>query len=55
MKKRLSESKAITILNKNGAEIKNKVIIAKEGVKGLTACSAIDYLCNFCGYIARVG
>jgi alkyl hydroperoxide reductase subunit AhpF len=28
----------------------SKTIIVKNGLKGLKACSALDYLANFCGY-----
>lgn len=55
MKKKLSESLAISILSKQGVEIRGRVIIAKEGVKGLSGCSAMDYLHNYHNFILRVG
>ena len=50
-----TEAKALSVLSKNGVEVRSKVIIAKNGVKGLQACSAMDYLSNYCGYISRIG
>lgn len=55
MKKRLSESLALSILSKHGIDVKNKVIIAKNGVRGLSACSAMDYLHNYCNYVLNIG
>lgn len=53
---KFTESQALSILSKNGGiEVRSKVIIAKNGVKGLTACAAMDYLSNYCGYILRLG
>lgn len=53
--KNLTETKALSILSKSGVEVRSKVVIAKDGVNGLSACSALDYLKNYCGYIVRVG
>ena len=51
----LTEAKALSILSKNGGiEVRSKVVIAKNGVKGLSACSAMDFLSNYCGYILRL-
>lgn len=52
--KKWTETSAISTLNKNGAEVRNKVIIGGNGLKGLTSCSALDYLVNHCGYVSRL-
>lgn len=35
---------------KGNVEIKERVIIVRGGLSGLTACGAVDYLKNHCGY-----
>lgn len=52
--KNWTESKAISVLTSNGAEVRGKTIIAKSGLRGLTACSAFDFLRNHCGYISNL-
>jgi len=52
MKKQWTKETALTVLNASGAEIKGKVIRFPNGLKGLTGCSALDYLVNYCGYIS---
>jgi hypothetical protein len=52
--RKFTESQAISILTSNGAEIRGKAIIVKNGVKGLTACAALDYLKNNCGYVVNL-
>lgn len=48
MKHTWTQNDAISAL-KSGAEINGKVI-AVTGLVGLTACSALDYLRNHCGF-----
>jgi hypothetical protein len=48
--KKWTENKAVSQLISSGVEIREKVIIAKGGFKGLSCCSALDFLCNHCGY-----
>ncbi len=50
MKKKWNEEIATSLLKSNGAEIKSKFILVKNGLNGLSACSALDYLKNHCGY-----
>jgi len=50
MKRKWEESTAVAYLKSKGIEITNKKIIAKNGLGGLTACSARDYLVNYCNY-----
>ena len=45
-----TENTAVSFLNKNGAEVRGKVVLSNNGLKGLTACSALDFLVNHCGY-----
>lgn len=49
-----TEQQALRLVNEaKGIEIKGKFIIRAsnfEGFKGLTTCSAYDYLVNHCGY-----
>lgn len=45
-----SESQAVSVVNSNGGETRGKSIVSKGGLKGLTACSAYDFLVNHCGY-----
>ena len=52
--KNLTESKAVSILTANGGEVRGKIVTSKNGLKGLSACSALDYLCNHCNYIANL-
>jgi hypothetical protein len=49
-----TESQAIHVLNFNGAEVRGKIITAKYGLRGLTSCSALDYLVIHCGYKANI-
>jgi hypothetical protein len=49
-----TESQAISTVNSNGAEVRGKVILAKSGLKGLKACSALDFLTIHCGYTANL-
>lgn len=48
MKHTWTQNAAISAL-KSGAEINGKVITVT-GLVGLTACSALDYLRNHCGF-----
>jgi len=52
--KKFTESQAVSLVTSSGGEISGKRIILKKevGLKGLTACSAMDYLINHCGYRA---
>ena len=50
MRRRWTENGAISMLNANGAEVKKKFIVIRNGLKGLSACSALDFLKNHCGY-----
>lgn len=52
--KKWTENGAVSIVTSNGGEISGKLIRAKNGFKGLAACSALDYLCNYCGYKANI-
>lgn len=49
-----TESKALSILSSQGADIKDKLIISKGGFRGLTACAALDFLTLHCGYRANL-
>jgi len=49
--KNWTENTAMDFLSTRGIKFNtNKVLIALEGFKGLTSCSARDYLVNHCGY-----
>jgi len=50
MKRKWTQETALAVITTNGAEIKGKFIIFKNGLKGLTGCSALDYLVNHCDY-----
>ena len=50
MKRKWTQETALATLNTSGVEIKSKFIIFKSGLKGLTMCSALDYLVNYCSY-----
>jgi hypothetical protein len=51
MKKEWSLTKALqAIENCKGVEINGKTIIAKEGLQGLKACSALSYLTKVWNY-----
>jgi hypothetical protein len=52
--KNWSESTAVNFLNKNGVEVRGKTIISRNGLKGLTSCSALDFLVNHCGYTSSL-
>lgn len=49
-----NESSAISFLTSRGADVRGKTIISKGGLKGLTSCSARDYLVNYCGYTSSL-
>jgi hypothetical protein len=49
MKKVWTEAKALKALGLN-VTVEGKVIKAKEGLFGLTACGACDFLVNHCKY-----
>jgi hypothetical protein len=51
--KKFTESQAVSIFNSGGGEVSGKRLIIKRdvGLKGLAACSAMDYLLNHCGYV----
>ena len=48
--KKWTEVQARKILQSNGAMFKGKTILSKNGLNGLSTCSALDYLVNYCGY-----
>lgn len=48
--KKWTKNKAVQVVNLNGGVIDNKVIISVNGFRGLTTCSAYDFLVNYCGY-----
>lgn len=50
MKRKWTIKGAIRELQKDNITIKNKIIIVKEGLKGLKKCSAYDFLTIHCGY-----
>jgi hypothetical protein len=52
--KKWNETSAKSVLSRvNGVDfVGTKSISVKYGLNGLTACSALDYLKNHCGYIA---
>lgn len=50
MKRNWSENSAKLYLLKTKADIDGKLIKTQGGFDGLTACSAADYLVNYCGY-----
>lgn len=50
MKKDLTETKALQIITSAGGRADGKLIIVEEGLTGLKACGALDYLVNKCGY-----
>jgi hypothetical protein len=45
-----TESKALQIVSASGARVDSKVVIVEEGLSGLKACGALDFLVNKCGY-----
>ena len=49
-----TENTAVSFLNKSGAEVRGKTIIGRNGLKGLTSCSALDFLVNHCGYTSSL-
>lgn len=51
-KRKWSEQSALKWLDRNSSvEIKSNVIQTREGgLRGLTSCSAYDYLKNYCNY-----
>jgi hypothetical protein len=55
--KKWTENEAKSVLMKSGdvRQTSPKTMVIRGGVKGLTACSAMDYLKNYCGYNILVG
>ena len=53
MRRIWTESSALSVVNKGDVEIRGRrIVIGKRGLSGLTACGALDYLVNYCGYFA---
>lgn len=52
--KKFTESQATSIVTMNGGEVRGKIITSKNGLKGLKTCAALDFLCNYCGYMANL-
>jgi len=52
--KKFTEGKAVSIITSNGGDVRGKIILTKNGFKGLKACAALDYLVNHCGYKANI-
>lgn len=56
MKRKWTELSARLYLERHNdnVEVRGKIIIIKApgGFKGLTSCSALDYLVNHCGYMS---
>ncbi len=50
-KRKWTQETAVSYLSATGAEVRGKVITFSKGLKGLTSCSAVDYLVGHCGYI----
>lgn len=52
MKRKWTELSARLYLERHNdnVEVKGKTIKAPGGFSGLTSCSALDYLVNYCGY-----
>lgn len=50
MSRKWTENSAVAFLLSRGISIKNKIIISEDGLRGLSSCSARDYLVNYCGY-----
>jgi len=48
--KNYTETKALQIVTSSGGRVDGKLIIVEEGLTGLRACGAMDYLVNKCGY-----
>lgn len=48
--KDLTETKALQIVTSSGGRVDGKLVIVEEGLAGLRACGALDYLVNKCGY-----
>ena len=49
MKRRWEIDEAVAAVKKGGAEVTDKRIL-HNGLNGLKACSAYDYLTRYCGY-----
>lgn len=47
MSRKWTESEALRYL---GSTKNNKTLVLEGGTRGLTGCSAVDYLRNYCGY-----
>lgn len=45
-----NEARSVLMSAGNVRQTSTKTMIIKGGVRGLSACSAIDYLRNYCGY-----
>ena len=50
MKRKWDERQAINYLKNNGVRSKGKILSVEGSLNGLTTCSALDYLRNYCGY-----
>lgn len=48
--RRWTENSALAVVKKT-CTVSDKVIhLEKDSTRGLQSCSAISYLCNYCGY-----
>lgn len=48
--KHWTENSALDVVRRS-CSVDGKIIkLEEESTRGLTACSAISYLCNYCGY-----
>ena len=48
--RRWTENSALAVVNKT-CTVSDKIIhLEKDSTRGLQSCSAISYLCNYCGY-----
>ena len=45
-----TETTALQVVTSKGGRVDGKLIIVEEGLTGLKACGALDYLVNKCGY-----
>ena len=49
-----TETKALQIVTSSGGRVDGKLIVVEEGLTGLRACGAMDYLVNKHGYTASL-
>ena len=50
MKRTWTEQSALRVVNET-CTVSDKIIkLNEDSTRGLNACSAISYLCNYCGY-----